>query len=194
MRGFSAFGVLLVCSLVLRAQEQSPSAKPAPQEHPPSTPSGISAAEVAAANNPVANLDSVSFQNLYDPTLFGVPNVLSDTLDMRGVIVSGRQIIRLTLPISTVPTGRSTIDLPGGGSVPSISVPIGPVQYRSGIGDANLFDSIVLTGPSASTTLAVGPQLVAPTATNSSLGSGKWQRGLPGSSCIRLQAAVCSEL
>jgi hypothetical protein len=118
MRGFSAFGVLFVCSLMLRAQEHSPSRIPAPQEHPPGAPSGISATEVATANNPVANVDSLSFQNVYDPSLFGVPNVLSNTLDMRGVIVSGRQIIRLTLPISTVPIGRSTIDLPGGGLGP----------------------------------------------------------------------------
>jgi hypothetical protein len=84
------------------------------------------------------------------------------------------------MPVPTVPAGRSTIDLPGGGAVPNISLPIGPVQYRSGFGDASVFDSIVLTGPGAHTTLAIGPQLVAPTATNNSLGSGKWQAGVAG--------------
>jgi hypothetical protein len=172
-------GLGLICSLVLRAQEQLPPAG-SPQVHPTSAPAGISAAQVAAANNPVASVNSVSFQNVYDPTLFGVPNVVSETLDLRGVVVSGRQIVRFTVPVSTVPSGRSTIDLPGGGSVPSISLPIGPVQYRSGPGDINVFDAIVLTGPRASTTLAVGPQMVAPTATNSSLGSGKWQAGVAG--------------
>jgi hypothetical protein len=163
---------------MLAAQEQNPSSPG--QQRPPGPPGGVSVGEVAAANNPLANLNSLAFQNFYDPTLFGVSGVVSNTLDLRGVIVSGRQIIRFTLPVSTVPTGRSTIDLPGGGAIPSVALPIGPAQYRSGLGDANIFDSIILTGPGASTALAVGPQLVAPTSTNSSLGSGKWLAGVAG--------------
>jgi hypothetical protein len=158
----------------MRAQEQNPT--PSPQGHPP----GVSADEVANANNPLASMNSLSIQNYYDPTLFGVSGVVSNTLDMRAVIVSGRQIVRFTLPVSTVPTGRSTIDLPGGGAVPNVSLPLGPIQYRSGLGDANIFDSIIVTRAGASTTLAIGPQLVGPTATNSSLGSGKWQAGAAG--------------
>jgi hypothetical protein len=177
MNKFRGSALVFTCCLMLWAQDQSP---PSPSHGPGAGTPGVSAGEVAAANNPLANLNSVSFQNLYDPTLFGVSGVVSNTLNVRGVIVSGRQIIRFTLPVSTVPAGRSTIDLPGGGSLPSVSLPIGPVRYRSGFGDANIFDSILLTGPGASTNVAIGPQFVAPTSTNSSLGSGKWQAGVAG--------------
>jgi len=138
---------------------------------------GVSANDVADANNPLSSSDSLSFQNNYDPTLYGVSGVSSNTFFLRGVAVSGRQIIRLTLPVSTVPAGRSTIDLPGGGSIPDVALPIGPAFYRAGLGDASIFDSILLTSPEARTLVAIGPQFVAPTATNSSLGAGKWQAG-----------------
>jgi hypothetical protein len=169
-----SIAITTFCASILSAQEQTP--QPSPQGHPPV----VSAEEVQNANNPLAQVNSLSFQNYYDPTLFGVSGVVSNTLDMRGVIVSGRQIVRFTLPVSTVPAGRSSIDLPGGGAVPTVPLPIGPVQYRSGLGDASVFDSIIVTGPGAATTLAIGPQFVAPTATNSALGSGKWQAGLAG--------------
>lgn len=141
------------------------------------TGAGVSAADVATANNPLANMNSLSFQNYYSPTLFGISGIVSNIMNMRGIMVSGRQIIRFTLPVVTDPTGRSTIDLPGGGSLPDIPLPFGPVLYRSGFGDANVFDSILLTGPDSPTAFAIGPQFVAPTATNSALGSGKWQAG-----------------
>jgi hypothetical protein len=165
---------VLFCSAVflgasaLQAQDQAP------------TPGGgVTAEQLAKANNPLADLNSVSLQNFYDPTLYGVSNVNANTLDLRGVIVSGRQIIRLTVPIVADPTGRESIDVPGAGSLP-VSIPIGPVQYRSGLGDSSIFDSIRLTSDTAKTALAVGPMLVAPTATNSALGDGKWQLGVAG--------------
>jgi hypothetical protein len=79
-----------------------------------------------------------------------------------------------------VPAGRGTIDIPGQGSLPNVSFPSGPVQYESGLGDFNIFDAIKLTPDGATTELGVGPLVVAPTATNSALGSGKWQAGAAG--------------
>jgi hypothetical protein len=76
---------------------------------------------------------------------------------LRPVVVTGRQIIRATLPVVAAPTG--------------------PGQYRSGLGDFSIFDAIKLTPEGAGTDFAVGPLLVAPTATNSALGQGKWQAG-----------------
>jgi hypothetical protein len=73
---------------------------------------------------------------------------------LRPVIVSGRQIIRATLPIASAPVGQG--------------------QYRSGLGD---FSILKLTPDSAATAFAAGPLLVAPSAANSALGQDKWQAG-----------------
>jgi hypothetical protein len=81
MRKITIFAVLpLACCFLLSGQEQTPASPP--QEHP----SSVSASEIAAANNPVASVNSVSFQNFYDPALFGVSNVVSNTLDLHGII------------------------------------------------------------------------------------------------------------
>ena len=103
-------------------------------------------------------MNALNFQNYYAPTLYGLPDSSSNTLNLRPVVVSGRQIIRATLPISTVPIGSG--------------------QYQSGLGDFSIFDAIKLTGTDAKTDFAVGPLLVAPSATDHSLGQGKWQAGI----------------
>lgn len=142
-------------------------------------PAGVSAEELAKANDPTADLNGVNFTNYYGTALYGVPDATANTFNLRGVMISGRHIVRLTVPVGTTPTGRSTVSIPGQGSLP-VGIPVGPVQSKSGLGDANIFDSIVLTPDGARTKLAVGPLLVAPSATNSALGSGKWQLGAAG--------------
>lgn len=142
-------------------------------------PAGVSAEELAKANDPTADLNGINFTNYYSSPLYGVPDVSANTFNLRGVMVKGRHIVRLTIPVTTTPTGRSSVSIPGQGSVP-IGLPIGPVQYKSGLGDINIFDSIVLTPDGARTKLAAGPLLVAPSSTNSALGSGKWQLGAAG--------------
>lgn len=118
---------------------------------------GVSAEQLAKANNPLADLNGLNFQNYYASSLYGVPNAVSNTMNLRGVVVTGRQVVRATLPISTVP---------GTGS-----------DYESGFGDFNIFDAIVLTRPDASIQIGIGPQFVIPTASHDALGSGKWQIG-----------------
>jgi len=121
-------------------------------------PGGVDAATVAKANNPLADMNAINLQNYYSPSLYGVPDATSNTLNLRTVLVTGRHIIRGTLPVSTVPTG--------------------PTSQASGLGDLNIFDAIVVTSPEASTTIGVGPLLVAPTATDDALGAqGTWQAG-----------------
>jgi len=120
---------------------------------------GVDASTMAKANNPLADMNAINLQNYYFPSLYGVPEATSNTLNLRGIMVTGRQIIRATLPVATVPTGQTT------------SV--------SGFGDLNVFDAIVVTGPDARTTIGVGPLLVAPTASNASLGADDtWQAGV----------------
>jgi len=117
----------------------------------------IDAQTLAKANNPLADMNAFNFHDYYSPSLHGVPDETSNTMNLRGVAVAGRQIIRATLPVSTVP-GTA-----------------GPV---SGLGDLNVFDAIVLTPPDALTTIGVGPLLVLPTATEDALGApSTWQVG-----------------
>jgi hypothetical protein len=120
----------------------------------------VSAAQLAKANNPLADLHSLNFQNAFAPTLYGTPDAASNTMFLRGAAISGRHVIRATLPVTTSPAGVG--------------------QYRSGLGDFNIFDAIKLTPEGAGTTIAIGPLLAIPTATNRALGAGKWQAGVAG--------------
>jgi hypothetical protein len=137
----------------------------------PAAPAGPTAAQIAAANNPLADMNALNFANYYVPTFQGVADANANTMYLRGVMVAGRQIIRATLPLSSVPTA--------GGQV-------------SGLGDFSIFDAFKLTGAGASTDIGVGPMLVMPTATDNALGSGRWQAGaalvvihpLPGGSLL----------
>ncbi|HVO92795.1 MAG TPA: hypothetical protein VMT22_08145, partial [Terriglobales bacterium] len=149
---------------ILMAQQpaaQAPDAKPAAQEPaatpPPPTGHEVSAAEIAKSNNPLAPVTAVTFENYYAPTLYGAPGLNANTFDLRGVFIAGRQIIRATVPVQTTPTG--------------------PGEYRSGLGDFAIFDAIRVSKDGAKNEWAVGPLFVAPTATNTALGSGKWQGG-----------------
>jgi hypothetical protein len=68
------------------------------------------------ANNALAEANALNFQNYYTPSVCGVPDANSNAMNLRGVIVSGRRIIRATLPA--------------------------PLQYESGLGDVTIFDAI----------------------------------------------------
>jgi hypothetical protein len=57
--------------------------------------------------------------------------VNANTMNLRGVMVSGRQIVRLTVPAATPPTGRQTIVIPGQGSLPVAALPWSS-QYGGG--------------------------------------------------------------
>lgn len=118
---------------------------------------GVSAAELAKANNPLADANAINFQNYFMPSLQGLPGASVNAFLLRPVMVAGRQIIRGTIPFQTSPTGL--------------------LSYDSGIGDINVFDAILLTSQDAKTMVGVGPLLVIPTASSDSLGSGKWQAG-----------------
>jgi hypothetical protein len=148
---------LLASAGWLNAQQQQPSTSPA---KPEASAGGVSASQLSKANNPLADMNALNFQGSYVPALYGLPDASANTMFLRGVAVSGRQIVRATLPVSTTPVGSG--------------------QYRSGLGDFSIFDSIKLTPEGAKTDLAIGPLLSIPTATNSALGAGKWQAGVAG--------------
>jgi hypothetical protein len=156
-----ALTIGLICSFtqVARGQQSGP-VQPPPATMvggPQGSAGGPSESDVATANNPIAPMNALYFQNYYAPTVYGVPGS-SNLLDFRTVVVSGRQIIRATLPISTADDSNG--------------------NQQSGLGDFNVFDAIRVSPLESKNVLAVGPMLVAPTATNRSLGQGKWQAGL----------------
>lgn len=146
----SAMRTLLALAVLL-----APIAPPARAQGPPH--GGVSAAELAKANNPLADANAINFQNYFMPSLQALPDASINAFLLRPVMVAGRQILRATVPFQTSPTG--------------------PSSYESGIGDVNVFDAILLTPQDASTMLAVGPLIAAPTASSDALGAGKWQAG-----------------
>jgi hypothetical protein len=152
-------GLICPFTQVARGQESDP-VQPPPAtmvEGPQGSSRGASDSDVATANNPIAPMNALYFQNYYAPTVYGVPEP-SNLLDFRSVVVSGRQIVRATLPISSGEDSNG--------------------NQQSGLGDLNVFDAIRLSPAESKNVLAVGPMLDAPTATNRFLGQGKWQAGL----------------
>lgn len=143
---------------VARGQQSDP-VQPPPAtmvEGPQRGTGGASESDVATANNPIAPMNAVFLQNYYAPTLYGAPGS-TNLLDLRTLMVSGRQIIRTTFPLSSGEDSNG--------------------NQQSGLGDFNIFDAIRVTPEESKNVLAIGPLLVAPTATNSFLGQGKWQAG-----------------
>jgi hypothetical protein len=154
----------LICGFAQAARgQQSGPVQPPPTgmiaESSQDSGGGQSESDVATANNPIAPMNAIYFQNYYAPTVYGVPGA-SNLLDFRAVVVSGRQIVRATLPISSGDDSNG--------------------NRQSGLGDFNVFDAIRVSPGESKDVLAVGPMLVAPTATNRFQGQGKWQAGLAG--------------
>ncbi|MGD0442837.1 MAG: hypothetical protein ABSA39_02775 [Edaphobacter sp.] len=152
-----AGGLIFPFTQVARGQQADPVQPPQSGAVAQNSSGGPSASDVANANNPIAPMNAIFFQNYYAPTVYGTPGP-NNLLDLRTLTVSGRQIVRTTLPISS--SGNTNDNQP------------------SGLGDFNIFDAFKLTPPQSRNVLATGPLLVAPTATNSNLGQGKWQAGV----------------
>lgn len=118
--------------------------------------------EANKSNNPLNLAASLNIQNYYTPSVFGTSSQTNDLL-LRPTIPIGPngligvpQIFRVTVPVSTRPD-------PTGG-------------YNTGLGDINLFDIFLLSQEGVQ--IGVGPLITLPTATDPSLGMGKWQAGL----------------
>ncbi|MBD9624900.1 hypothetical protein IB279_18375 [Ensifer sp. ENS06] len=121
-------------------------------------------ADVNEANNPLTPKITINFQNYYIPEFIGAPgDPHANQFLLRGLIPSDLgglpQLFRFTLPIATSP------DVPSG--------------YVTGLGDLTLMDLFILPKQD-DVTFGAGPLLVLPTATDDSLGSGKWQVGAAG--------------
>lgn len=120
--------------------------------------------EVNEANNPLTPKITINFHDYFIPSFRDVPgDPHANQFLLRGLLPSDLfdvpQLFRFTLPIATSP------DEPDG--------------YVTGLGDLTLMDIFILP-KKGETTFGAGPLIVLPTATDSSLGSGKWQIGGAG--------------
>jgi hypothetical protein len=120
-----------------------------------------SSTDVNKANNPLTPAITVNFQDQGAPQLYDLDQG-SNAFLMRGVLphkLGGLpQIVRYTLPVSTVPNGN-------GGTA-------------TGLGDLNLFDLAIFPWKKAKMALGFGPQFTFPTASETLTGTGKWQAGV----------------
>ncbi|MBS0560855.1 MAG: hypothetical protein JSR21_12440 [Proteobacteria bacterium] len=120
---------------------------------------GSGADEVNAANNPLTPKVTLNLQDYLAPELNREPGRRSNQFLLRGLAPVDTfglpQLIRVTLPVQTDPTF--------------------PYGSATGLGDTSLYDLFVF--PVHGMTVSAGPVLVAPTATSTSTGAGKWQAG-----------------
>lgn len=122
-----------------------------------------SASDAAQANNPLADIKAFNIQNYYIGAFTGPEDGTGNQFVLRYAqpvsIGASNWLIRASLPVNSLPLGA------GGDTV-------------SGVGDFDIFAAYQfdLGGPRQS--FAIGPQVVAPTATDDRVGSEQWQLGL----------------
>ncbi|MCA0869990.1 hypothetical protein LCL97_04105 [Seohaeicola saemankumensis] len=120
-------------------------------------------ASAADANNPLANVTAFNIQNYYIGSFTGTPNN-----------VDGNQfVLRYAQPLQI---GNTNWLLRA--SLPFNSFPVGAgASTVSGLGDLDVFLAYQFdTQPGIS--FGIGPQVVAPTASDARLGADQWQLGL----------------
>lgn len=117
--------------------------------------------EVNEANNPLTPKLTINFHDYYAPSLYGAADRSANQFLLRGLIPLKKghpQLLRFTMPI--------------------VSAPKFPSGMKNGLGDLALFDLFVFSHKKLM--MGIGPLFVLPTATNSLVGSGKWQIGFAG--------------
>jgi hypothetical protein len=123
---------------------------------------GQDAGAVNDANNPLTPKTTINLQNYFTPSFYGAPDTDANNFLLRGLIplaIGGPpNLLRFTLPLTTVPTFGNA--------------------HETGLGDLTLMDLFVFPGKPLS--FALGPILVAPTATSRATGDGRWQAGAAG--------------
>ena len=110
------------------------------------------------ANNPLAEFQAFNLHNYYIPSLTETDDQNANTFWARYAQPFGKWLFRASLPIQRVPTG------------------IG--QTTSGLGDVSAFATYLFDTGDPGVSFGVGPQIVAPTASEDATGTGKWQGGL----------------
>ena len=110
------------------------------------------------ANNPLADFQAFNLHNYYIPSLTEADNQNANTFWVRYAQPFGKWLFRASLPVQRVPTG------------------IG--ETTSGLGDISAFATYLFDTGNPAVSFGVGPQVVAPTASEDETGTGKWQGGV----------------
>jgi hypothetical protein len=137
----------------------------APEANPVAAPEAAARESLAEeAQNPIANLISLPFQN---NTTFGMgPN--------------GDRVLNVLNIQPVVPFALSKdLNLVTRTILPVVSQPAADGSQRGGLGDLNP-SFFFVPKPKGSWTVGVGPTVLLPTATDTSLGSGQWGAGPAG--------------
>lgn len=116
------------------------------------------------ANNPLAEMTALNIQNYYIPHFSEAPEQsYANNFWVRYAqpFAKGKLLLRASVPLASNSFGAD-----------SLGIPIS----NSGLGDANAFLSYNFIS-SADKTIGIGPLIAAPTASQTELGSGKWQAG-----------------
>lgn len=114
----------------------------------------------AQANNPLANTTAFNIHNYYIGEFTGLPddgNQLLLRYAQPFELGDSLWLMRATLPFNTLPTATGT---------------------QSGLGDFNVFAAYLFDTGNPAISVGLGPQITAPTATDTALGSEKWSAGL----------------
>jgi len=119
--------------------------------------------DAAQANNPLADIKAFNIQNYYIGDFTGPGNLTGNQFVLRYAqpvsIGETNWLIRASLPYNSFPVGA------GGQTVNSV-------------GDFDIFAAYQIDTGNPAVSFAIGPQVVAPTAADSSLGNDQWQLGL----------------
>lgn len=111
----------------------------------------------AQANNPLANFRAFNLQNYHVGSLSEGGDATANTFWARYAQPMFGSLLRVSLPVQRTPTGPDT--------------------HRSGLGDLNAFLAYLFDTGNPALSVGLGPQLVAPTASEDETGAGKWQGG-----------------
>ncbi|WP_214648087.1 hypothetical protein [Ruegeria lacuscaerulensis] len=122
-----------------------------------------SADAAAQANNPLANFTAFNLQNYYVDELTGPSENDANSFILRYAqpvqLGETNWLIRASLPFNSFPVGD------GGSTV-------------DGVGDFDIFAAYQIDLQRPGVSFAIGPSIVAPTASDDRLGSDQWQLGL----------------
>ncbi|MGK7923690.1 MAG: hypothetical protein AB4290_00300, partial [Spirulina sp.] len=122
---------------------------------------GSTVSAEADANNPLANMTAVNFQNYYIGDLTGPArdaNQFVLRLAQPVELFDTTWLIRASIPVNTFPTAS--------------------LDTKTGLGDINIFGAALIDTGNPALSVGVGPQITIPTATETNTGSDKWSVGI----------------
>lgn len=119
--------------------------------------------DAAQANNPLADITAFNIQNYYYGDFTGLDDATGNQFVLRYAkpisIGESSWLIRASLPFNSLPVGTAG-------------------QTETGVGDFDIFAAYQFDTGKPGVSFALGPQVVAPTASDDRLGADQWQLGV----------------